>query len=1601
MLDSDLPLSTPIVDQNILDETPVITYTNMLPIDSLIYDDTIDTSTIQNVILIDSTVIDFQLYNNVNTFPIVYSRMSTREQLLEILTSKFQNISRIAIIGHFTETPYFLNNEMLFSEDPVNTNTQFIIDLIKQFNVSHLDFLACGTLLSQKWTNYYTQLHNATGIPTPSANASGVQSLAGADGFGSLQIGASSDNTGNLKYGGDWILESTQEDIHLIYFNEQIQNYSLLLTSITYDNLSYTIDIDNTASVAANQLATISGVITIPNTFDLSGTTYIVTSITSDAFKNCNLITNIYIPSSVTTIGNNVFDGCTLLENITIDSARPNSPPVLDHINTIGLLDASYNDDNVGLDISVFEDDKNVEISYLQLYLDASDNDDDDFVTAFIVTDPGSNGILKIGSTVYDPIDNKTINSLTSAYWTPTANANGILTAFRVAARNHLMQQSIASVNVYVNVKPVNDSPTILNQISSQLAIQDTYFSYTFPLNTFNDIDYGDSLKYSAFKVDGTKLPSWLHIDILSGILSGTPQISDIGTLLIKIRATDLGGLYIETQPFNIIILKSGATLLSIDEKTTNPPGNTIFNLFNDIFNGFIDINSSLPTKTMSGIAINSYIVDTNKGVWEYSHNNGLIWIALPNDINVTKAFVLINTDYIRFVPFSNWNGTAQPLMVTLINSIISINTEDILDVSTVGGETGFGNTSVGLNQFVNSINDLPKIIDVSSDLSGVVSDSSSHITGTIVAVDVDLSTNLLMWDLSGSLTKIGTYGTMSINANTGVWTYDLSTNSNVYKALKKDVSDNDIFTVRVYDDLSASDSKTITITVTGINDPPKIDLSSVITGSVSNNTPITGQMTATDVDLSGVFAWDISGETTSSYGTISMIPTSGLWTYTLNTTGAAYKALKQGDTHPDTFTVRVYDDLFASDSKTITITVTGINDPPTLSGTNSGNVWEDGSLNATGILTAVDVDLSGNFRWDISGNNVSNYGKMSISSSVTNTCTWSYDLSNNSSFVQTLSQGQQITDEFYIRVRDDLNANATQLITITINGKNDPVRLLNKIPNQSIDMSSNFSYVIPSTTFLDIDVSDNLTYSVVLSSNTPIPSWLQFESSTRTFTSVSNRTTVGPLTIKVTATDGFTSSSAYFILNVISQQAISGSVLDGYIQGGTITVRDLSYNIVGGPVQSDQSGKFSIPLILLPSTSYIIDCSGGTDMATGAPILYPLSSIYTSGSSSNVMLNSSNVVINPLTTIVSDIVQNNISIYRNNISDVYTHVANAFGLQPSDIGSDYIYSHNIAAGIAAIKIATITKILSVSTGTDINTIKLSIATNIADQPPGKLLFDASFISDTGFGGSPSSTLNTNLTGIVAAISTLMDTVLNFGSSVDINQITNQYKELYKLSKGALSISFSNITTIIMSNISTTISNAAITQSVGQIMQDNLLVANICFIKGTNVVTDQGIIEIQNISLANTINGKKILMTTKTKNVDDYMVLIKRDALSKNVPNEDTWLTGEHCVLYNRKMVKSKNLVNGTSVQKIKMEQQEVYNLLLEGLNAGEMIANGMIAETLDPKSIFVKILTVVKSKNFSPEEEMACIRDLNIDLKKAHEKKMVQMGEQQRKMFL
>jgi len=178
-----------------------------------LFNDSIDTTSIRNVLLIDKDTHDYEIfYNSCNetTFPIVYSRRCSRNDLLQLLNNKFSNINRLCFVFSLQLGYVFLNNEFLFRDDessPYSENVTFIINLINQFNISTVDYLACDTLKYDNWQNYYNIiLSNTTAI-----------------------VGASNDRTGNLKYGGDWTMESTGQDIETIYFNSQIQNYQQLL----------------------------------------------------------------------------------------------------------------------------------------------------------------------------------------------------------------------------------------------------------------------------------------------------------------------------------------------------------------------------------------------------------------------------------------------------------------------------------------------------------------------------------------------------------------------------------------------------------------------------------------------------------------------------------------------------------------------------------------------------------------------------------------------------------------------------------------------------------------------------------------------------------------------------------------------------------------------------------------------------------------------------------------------------------------------------------------------------------------------------------------------------------------------------------------------------------------------------------------------------------------------------------------------------------------------------------------------------------------------------------------------------------------------------
>jgi hypothetical protein len=182
----------------------------------LVFHDSVDTSAIQNVILIDDAVQEYQQFVDgcsATTFPIVYNYHSDRNELKALLVRKFSDIQRLAFVFHNANMnrKLFLNNQCFFTGSDLeggvfSDNLQVVVDIIRDFGVIHVDYLQCNSLQYDTWKQYYDILKTATNVV----------------------VGASDDPTGNLKYGGDWVMESTNEVVNAIYFNK-IDRYTYLL----------------------------------------------------------------------------------------------------------------------------------------------------------------------------------------------------------------------------------------------------------------------------------------------------------------------------------------------------------------------------------------------------------------------------------------------------------------------------------------------------------------------------------------------------------------------------------------------------------------------------------------------------------------------------------------------------------------------------------------------------------------------------------------------------------------------------------------------------------------------------------------------------------------------------------------------------------------------------------------------------------------------------------------------------------------------------------------------------------------------------------------------------------------------------------------------------------------------------------------------------------------------------------------------------------------------------------------------------------------------------------------------------------------------------
>ncbi|MGH8689963.1 MAG: VCBS domain-containing protein [Burkholderiales bacterium] len=219
-------------------------------------------------------------------------------------------------------------------------------------------------------------------------------------------------------------------------------------------------------------------------------------------------------------------------------------------------------------------------------------------------------------------------------------------------------------------------------------------------------------------------------------------------------------------------------------------------------------------------------------------------------------------------------------------------------------------------------------------------------------------------------------------------------------------------------------------------------------------------------------FGPDTGGTTArGTYGSLS-VQQNGEWTYSLDNGAANVQALAQNQFANDILSVRVNDEFGVSSFRAIFITVTGANDAPEITGTTTGQVYENGAARvASGQLTHGDVDQGAVVTWSLLG--PAAFGGVSLDT----TGRWTYSLNNGLFPVQQLAQGQTVFDSFTVRATDQHGAFDDQTVTVSVTGTGDRPNL--PPTPLALSVSEDGGPVTGVTSAFDIDNGDLLHWSL------------------------------------------------------------------------------------------------------------------------------------------------------------------------------------------------------------------------------------------------------------------------------------------------------------------------------------------------------------------------------------------------------------------------------------------------------------------------------------------------------------------------------------------
>ena len=357
-----------------------------------------------------------------------------------------------------------------------------------------------------------------------------------------------------------------------------------------------------------------------------------------------------------------------------------------------------------------------------------------------------------------------------------------------------------------------------------------------------------------------------------------------------------------------------------------------------------------------------------------------------------------------------------------------------------------------------------------------------------------DEGLNNLHFSINGKGTVVeGEYGTLHIDPATGKYIYTLNNADPEVQGLNSEDNIQEIFTITVRDKHGETTTVDVTVNVKGTDDTPELTLGKVLSVREGDADAVGDTAVGFDKDIADQghltysFGKDADGnpltEITNEYGTFTIDPKTGAYTFTLDNTSETVLKMAAGRLYETSINVTVTDTSGLSDTKELVVNIEGTNTAPVITSgehgviiANPAPLVEDGGVSkVTGQVTAREYDEGDhvvafkfvNDKGELVDSLTGKYGTISIDKDGNYTYTF------NNGQAQHLGAGEMAAEHFNVVAVDTYGAQTTTPsdLQIQIQGTNDAPVITSPTPVLNLtELASGQAEITGTITFNDAD---------------------------------------------------------------------------------------------------------------------------------------------------------------------------------------------------------------------------------------------------------------------------------------------------------------------------------------------------------------------------------------------------------------------------------------------------------------------------------------------------------------------------------------------------